>query len=120
MAARRGLSIDCPAARYPSVGALHAPAIRLERAMRDLFGLEADRRWRTPARGWTMAAGAKTMHVRLRLSFPAGRGRGLHQIPVGPVHAGIIEPGHFRFTATARPWSGWRSGWATSTRASNG
>ncbi|NJO35051.1 MAG: hydrogenase expression protein HypE, partial [Rhodospirillales bacterium] len=24
---------------------------------------------------------------------------GLHQIPVGPVHAGIIEPGHFRFTA---------------------
>ena len=22
----------------------------------------------------------------------------LHQIPVGPVHAGIIEPGHFRFT----------------------
>src|SRR4029079_12192959 len=26
-------------------------------------------------------------------------GYGLHQIPVGPVHAGIIEPGHFRFTA---------------------
>jgi Ni,Fe-hydrogenase III large subunit len=27
-------------------------------------------------------------------------GDGLHQIPVGPVHAGIIEPGHFRFTAS--------------------
>jgi Ni,Fe-hydrogenase III large subunit len=27
------------------------------------------------------------------------KGDGLHQIPVGPVHAGIIEPGHFRFTA---------------------
>jgi Ni,Fe-hydrogenase III large subunit len=26
-------------------------------------------------------------------------GENLHQIPVGPVHAGIIEPGHFRFTA---------------------
>ena len=26
-------------------------------------------------------------------------GANLHQIPVGPVHAGIIEPGHFRFTA---------------------
>ncbi len=25
---------------------------------------------------------------------------GLHQIPVGPVHAGIIEPGHFRFHAS--------------------
>jgi Ni,Fe-hydrogenase III large subunit len=24
----------------------------------------------------------------------------LHQIPVGPVHAGVIEPGHFRFTAS--------------------
>ena len=27
------------------------------------------------------------------------RATSLHQIPVGPVHAGIIEPGHFRFTA---------------------
>jgi Ni,Fe-hydrogenase III large subunit len=27
-------------------------------------------------------------------------GENLHQIPVGPVHAGIIEPGHFRFTAS--------------------
>ena len=31
--------------------------------------------------------------------LPAAEGEGLHQIPVGPVHAGIIEPGHFRFTA---------------------
>lgn len=34
------LSLDCPDGRYPSVGQAHAPAIRLERAMRDLFGLE--------------------------------------------------------------------------------
>ena len=31
--------------------------------------------------------------------FLPAEGEGLHQIPVGPVHAGIIEPGHFRFTA---------------------
>jgi Ni,Fe-hydrogenase III large subunit len=31
--------------------------------------------------------------------FLPSDGDGLHQIPVGPVHAGIIEPGHFRFTA---------------------
>src|SRR5262249_33468103 len=31
--------------------------------------------------------------------FRPVHGHGLHQIPVGPVHAGIIEPGHFRFTA---------------------
>ena len=32
-------------------------------------------------------------------AFLPVHGEGLHQIPVGPVHAGIIEPGHFRFTA---------------------
>ena len=31
--------------------------------------------------------------------FLPAEGEGLHQIPVGPVHAGIIEPGHFSFTA---------------------
>ena len=32
-------------------------------------------------------------------AFLPTEGENLHQIPVGPVHAGIIEPGHFRFTA---------------------
>jgi Ni,Fe-hydrogenase III large subunit len=32
--------------------------------------------------------------------FLPAQGDGLHQIAVGPVHAGIIEPGHFRFTAS--------------------
>ena len=32
-------------------------------------------------------------------AFRPAEGAPLHQIPVGPVHAGIIEPGHFRFTA---------------------
>jgi Ni,Fe-hydrogenase III large subunit len=33
-------------------------------------------------------------------AFLPVQGEGLHRIPVGPVHAGIIEPGHFRFTAS--------------------
>ena len=33
------------------------------------------------------------------IAFLPVEGESLHQIPVGPVHAGIIEPGHFRFTA---------------------
>jgi Ni,Fe-hydrogenase III large subunit len=32
-------------------------------------------------------------------AFLPAEGEGVHQIPVGPVHAGIIEPGHFRFSA---------------------
>ena len=36
------VSIACDGGRYPSVGKLHAPAIRLERAMRDLHALEPE------------------------------------------------------------------------------
>jgi len=31
-------------------------------------------------------------------TFHEVTGEGIYQIPVGPVHAGIIEPGHFRFS----------------------
>jgi len=90
------LSNRCPNREYPSVGAQHPPAIRLERAIRDLHGLDAagapDRRPWLDHGVWH--GGAPTPYA-----FLAAEGEGLHQIPVGPVHAGIIEPGHFRFTA---------------------
>ena len=83
------LSIACDGGRYPSVGRLHPPAIRLERAMRDLHGLEPD--GLPDTRQW--------LHHDEPYRFLPAEGESLHQIPVGPVHAGIIEPGHFRFTA---------------------
>ena len=83
------LSIACDDGRFPSVGRLHPPAVRLERAMRDLVGLDAE--GSPDARPWLRHAGA--------YAFLPAEGESLHQIPVGPVHAGIIEPGHFRFTA---------------------
>ncbi len=91
------VSLYCPDGRYPSVGARHAPAIRLERTMRDLFGLEPQglhdvRPWLDHGR-WGDVPGRATDYP-----FLAANGPALHQIPVGPVHAGIIEPGHFRFT----------------------
>jgi Ni,Fe-hydrogenase III large subunit len=86
------LSLECPDGRYPSVGALHAPAIRLERAARDLFGLEPV--GLPDTRPWLDHGEKPTAYP-----FLPVEGDGLHQIPVGPVHAGIIEPGHFRFTA---------------------
>jgi Ni,Fe-hydrogenase III large subunit len=85
-------SLDCPDKRYPSVGALHAPAIRLERAARDLFGL--DPVGLPDTRPWLDHGANPTSYP-----FLPVEGESLHQIPVGPVHAGIIEPGHFRFTA---------------------
>ena len=83
------ISLECEAARFPSVGRLHPPAIRLERAMRDLAGLEPE--GLPDTRPWLRHAGP--------YPFLPAEGESLHQIPVGPVHAGIIEPGHFRFTA---------------------
>jgi Ni,Fe-hydrogenase III large subunit len=85
----RLLHLPCADNRFPSIGALHPPAIRLERAMRDLAGLEAE--GATDTRPW--------LHHRAPYAFLPAEGESLHQIPVGPVHAGIIEPGHFRFTA---------------------
>jgi Ni,Fe-hydrogenase III large subunit/Ni,Fe-hydrogenase III component G len=100
------LSYACKDGQYPSVAARHPPAMRLERAIRDLFGLEAvdapdTRSWldlgfwdvRHPL-GKKEPAQKPAPYV-----FLPAEGEGLHQIPVGPVHAGIIEPGHFRFTA---------------------
>jgi Ni,Fe-hydrogenase III large subunit len=91
------LSIACPDGRYPSVGRHHAPAIRLERAMRDLHGLEPlglpDTRPWLDHGCWNSEAGNAPY------TFLPVEGESLHEIPVGPVHAGIIEPGHFRFTA---------------------
>ena len=92
------IGFDCPGGHYPSVGAAHPPAIRLERAMRDLYGLQPDglpdtRPWLDHGR-W----GGETPPAASYQFLPV-QGEALHQIPVGPVHAGIIEPGHFRFTA---------------------
>lgn len=84
------LDLACPEGRYPSVGALHAPAIRLERTVYDLHGLVAE--GAVDTRPWLD-------HARAPYAFLKGEGESLHQIAVGPVHAGIIEPGHFRFTA---------------------
>ena len=88
--APRLLHLACPSGRFPSVGALHPPAIRLERAARDLAGLEAQ--GAPDTRPW--------LRHHTPYPFLSAEGEGLHQIPVGPVHAGIIEPGHFRFTAS--------------------
>ena len=95
----------------PSLARLSFPASRFEREMHDLFGIEPighsflrplvlHQHW--PA-GWhpmrhdageppPMRADAEPF------PFVAVEGPGVYEIPVGPVHAGLIEPGHFRFS----------------------
>ena len=99
-------TLHCPLGRFPSVASRHPPAGRLERTVADLYGLDAEnapdsRSWLDHGR-WGVrhplgtASGEMTP---LSYNFLTAEGEGLHQIAVGPVHAGIIEPGHFRFHA---------------------
>lgn len=93
---------------FPSLSEVRPGAIRLERAIAELSGLHAvglaDTRPWLDHGVWPLTAplGAATPRQPDPLPRPydflAVEGKSLHWIPVGPVHAGIIEPGHFRFT----------------------
>jgi Ni,Fe-hydrogenase III large subunit len=102
------VSLECPERSYPSLAKHHPPALRLERTIGDLFGLTAD--GSPDTRPWLdhncwdvrfpLGDRVDASPTPARYQFLAAEGDGLHQIAVGPVHAGIIEPGHFRFTAS--------------------
>jgi len=99
-------------ASYPDLSGLFPFANRMQRAVRDLSGLNAagaadTRPWLNHG-AWPRnyfplgdAASAQSMPDRgevVDYSFVRVEGDGVHEIAVGPVHAGIIEPGHFRFS----------------------
>ena len=98
------LTCACDNGRFPSIGRMHAPAIRLERTLRDLWSLEAEglddsRPWLDHGKWPRQPSPGRASRAAEAYAFLPAQGESLHQIPVGPVHAGIIEPGHFRFTA---------------------
>ncbi|WFU71983.1 MULTISPECIES: NADH-quinone oxidoreductase subunit C [unclassified Bradyrhizobium] len=100
------VTYECTAGAFPSVASRHLPALRLERTIHDLFGLvpsAADdlRPWLDHdawGQSYPLSGRNASREVRPYQFLPA-EGEALHQVAVGPVHAGIIEPGHFRFTA---------------------
>ena len=74
--------------RYPGLEPLFPAASRMQRAAFDLYGVQStdpDRR------SWLH-------HEHAGYDFVRVEGEGVHEIAVGPVHAGTIEPGHFRFS----------------------
>lgn len=101
------VTVECRGGRYPSVGAVHPPAIRPERAIFSLYGIEPlgapDSRPWLDLGSWDvqhpLGAAKAAPATSATYTFLPVEGESLHQVPVGPVHAGIIEPGHFRFTA---------------------
>lgn len=99
----------------PSQAGDYFAADRSERHSRDLFGIQFT--GHPDERRWTRHLAWQEDDHPLRKDFPSGgqslgetppdmdypfveaKGSGVYEIPVGPVHAGIIEPGHFRFQA---------------------
>ncbi len=101
------VSTLCDDGKFLSVAARHPAALRLERTIQDLFGLQAigarDQRPWLDHGVWDQSHPLGTRAVQREAApytFLPAEGEALHQVAVGPVHAGIIEPGHFRFTAS--------------------
>jgi Ni,Fe-hydrogenase III large subunit len=95
--------------RFPGVEDVFPSAGRMQRAVFDLCGLRSTdpdtRPWLRhaawPADAFPLAPAAMPPAVQSAVddyAFVRVEGDGVHEIPVGPVHAGIIEPGHFRFS----------------------
>ena len=95
---------------YPSLAEIFPCALHMERAMQDLLGIAS---MEHDHRGWLRHGGWPQTVFPLRRDFDGSQqfpvdsrpypfvqveGDGVHEIPVGPVHAGTIEPGHFRFS----------------------
>ena len=106
------LSADEPV--YPDLSAIFPAANRMQRATRDMVGIATDggdqRPWLRHG-GWPgdwyplrhdalheAGMGVGFPNLPSDYDFVQVGGEGAHEIPVGPIHAGIIEPGHFRFS----------------------
>jgi len=106
------LPIIGPSVNYPDIAGIFPYATRMQRAIADLLGLQAE--GAVDTRPWLNHGTFGPDYFPLRKEFsgkeivewPAATdypfvsvaGDGVHEIAVGPVHAGVIEPGHFRFS----------------------
>jgi len=95
----------------PTLSGVSYPGGRFEREIRDLYGIDPRghplprrmvRHGHWPAGYYPMLSDAPP-HPPFEpdvgsYPFVEVHGDGVYEIPVGPVHAGLIEPGHFRFS----------------------
>ena len=101
---------DSASPSSPGIAGFYPAALRMQRAVADLLGISTDE---ADTRGWLRHGGWPESLFPLRRDvdgsqqypvesapypFVPVEGDGVHEIAVGPVHAGTIEPGHFRFT----------------------
>ena len=102
--------------RFGSLTRTIPAASRYEREMHDMFGLEPighpDPRPLVLWDDWPSNIFPLRKDVPENIQVPREpdpylftkvEGEGVFEIPVGPVHAGVIEPGHFRFSVAGEP-----------------
>lgn len=78
---------------YPSLTPAHPQAHLFEREVWEQYGVTPEGHpWLKPVRKVNANGNAPANGEFFRVD-----GREIHEVAVGPVHAGIIEPGHFRF-----------------------
>jgi len=104
------LRADATNPMIPSLAALSFPASRFEREVHDMYGVTlADHpmprplvhhpRWPADWHPMRHDSGPRPpLQQPQPFPFVTVEGDGVYEIPVGPVHAGLIEPGHFRFS----------------------
>ncbi len=104
--------VDKKTAEFPSIASVTIGAAGYERKIKSFFGLtpvgNADTRAMILHENWPedMHPLRKDFSFDKRPSKASGTpyafqrvdGEGIYELPVGPIHAGIIEPGHFRFS----------------------
>jgi Ni,Fe-hydrogenase III large subunit/Ni,Fe-hydrogenase III component G len=107
------ISVDPACPEVPSLTTAVPAANWHEREIQDLFGIvplgHPDPRPLVVHDGWPRGVfplrkafdGSRRVALEPADEFPhlVAEGEGVFEIPVGPIHAGIIEPGHFRFTS---------------------
>ncbi|MBX3648816.1 MAG: NADH-quinone oxidoreductase subunit C [Rhodocyclaceae bacterium] len=108
--ARVGLDLPAQNPACLDLAGIFPAANRMQRATRDLVGIAFEggdqRPWLRhgawPADWFPLrhdaADGVEFPNAPSDYDFVQVGGEGAHEIPVGPIHAGIIEPGHFRFS----------------------
>jgi Ni,Fe-hydrogenase III large subunit len=78
---------------YPALTPAHPQAHLFEREVLEQHGVTPlGHPWRKPVRKTNASGNAPANGEFFRVD-----GREVHEVAVGPIHAGVIEPGHFRF-----------------------
>ena len=90
-----------PPPSLDSLTLIHPSFHMYEREIHEQWGVQFEGHpWMKPVRCQYRDAVSRILHPASCIPYPffAIEGEGIHEVGVGPIHAGVIEPGYFRFS----------------------